>query len=135
MAEITIAATLNNLDTVLSFVEQEMEAAGCSPKLMSKINMAVEEIFVNIAHYAYEPAEGSVYIRCDAENSPCRGTVVFADMGKPFNPLARADPDVGLDAERREIGGLGILMVKKLMDCVQYEYRDGQNILTLRKSE
>ena len=116
MAEITVAADLDSLNDVLAFVDGEMERAGCSMKLMTQVDMAVEEIFVNIARYAYQIVVG------------------FADRGRPFNPLDRKDPDVTLDAEARQLGGLGILMAKKLMDDIQYEYRDGKNILTLRKN-
>ena len=133
MAEITIAATLDNLDTVLAFVDQQMENAGCAMKLMAQVDMAVEEIFVNIARYAYHPEVGEACVRCEAGGEPFQVIVGFADQGRPYNPLEREDPDVTLDAEQRQIGGLGIFMAKKLMDDIQYEFRDGQNILTLRK--
>lgn len=133
MAEITIAATLDNLHTVLAFVDQQMEEAGCAMKLMAQVDMAVEEIFVNIARYAYHPEVGEAIVRCEAGGEPFQVIVGFADQGRPYNPLEREDPDVTLDAEQRQIGGLGIFMAKKLMDDIQYEFRDGQNILTLRK--
>ena len=134
MAEITVAADLDSLNDVLAFVDGEMERAGCSMKLMTQVDMAVEEIFVNIARYAYHPEAGEASIRCEAGGDPFRIVVGFADRGRPFNPLDRKDPDVTLDAEARQLGGLGILMAKKLMDEIQYEYRDGKNILTLRKN-
>ena len=134
MAELTVAAALERLDCVLSFVNGEMERSGCPPKLMAQVDLAVEEIFVNIARYAYHPDTGEARIRCEAGGDPFQIVVSFADRGRPFDPLDRADPDVSLDAERRQIGGLGILLTKKLMDDVQYEYRDGKNILTLRKN-
>ena len=134
MAEITVAAALDSLDTVLRFVDGQMEQAGCPLKLMTQVDMAVEEIFVNIARYAYHPEAGEASIRCEAGGDPFPHGGGLADRGRPFNPLDRPDPDVTLDAERRQIGGLGILMAKRLMDDIQYEYRDGQNILTLRKN-
>lgn len=134
MAEITVAADLDSLNDVLAFVDGEMERAGCSMKLMTQVDMAVEEIFVNIARYAYHPEAGEASVRCEAGGDPFQIVVGFADRGRPFNPLDREDPDVTLDAEARQLGGLGILMAKKLMDDIQYEYRDGQNILTLRKN-
>ncbi len=134
MAEITVAADLDSLNDVLAFVDGEMERAGCSMKLMSQVDMAVEEIFVNIARYAYHPEAGEASVRCEAGGDPFQIVVGFADRGRPFNPLDRKDPDVTLDAEARQLGGLGILMAKKLMDDIQYEYRDGKNILTLRKN-
>lgn len=134
MAEITVAADLDSLNDVLAFVDGEMERAGCSMKLMTQVDMAVEEIFVNIARYAYHPEAGEASVRCEAGGDPFQIVVGFADQGRPFNPLDREDPDVTLDAEARQLGGLGILMAKKLMDEIQYEYRDGKNILTLRKN-
>ena len=133
MAEITVAAALDSLDTVLRFVDGQMEQAGCPLKLMTQVDMAVEEIFVNIARYAYHPEVGEAIVRCEAGGEPFQVIVGFADQGRPYNPLEREDPDVTLDAEQRQIGGLGIFMAKKLMDDIQYEFRDGQNILTLRK--
>ena len=134
MAEITVAADLDSLNDVLAFVDGEMERAGCSMKLMTQVDMAVEEIFVNIARYAYHPEAGEASVRCEAGGDPFQIVVGFADRGRPFNPMDREDPDVTLDAEARQLGGLGILMAKKLMDDIQYEYRDGKNILTLRKN-
>ena len=134
MAEITVAADLDSLNDVLAFVDGEMERAGCSMKLMTQVDMAVEEIFVNIARYAYHPEAGEASVRCEAGGDPFQIVVGFADRGRPFNPLDREDPDVTLDAEARQLGGLGILMAKKLMDEIQYEYRDGKNILTLRNN-
>lgn len=134
MAEITVTATLDNLNTVLAFVDGQMEQAGCPLKLMTQVDLAVEEIFVNIARYAYHPYVGEARVRCEAGGDPFQIIVGFADRGRPYNPLDRQDPDVTLDAQRRQIGGLGIFMAKKLMDDIQYEYRDGKNILTLRKS-
>ena len=134
MAEITLAATLDNLDKVLAFIDGQMELAGCPARLMTQVDMAVEEIFVNIARYAYHPEEGEASVRCEAGGEPFRIIVGFADSGRPFNPLEHEDPDVTVNAEQRQIGGLGIYMAKKLMDEIEYEYRDGKNILTLRKN-
>ena len=134
MAEITLAATLDNLDKVLAFIDGQMELAGCPARLMTQVDMAVEEIFVNIARYAYHPEEGEASVRCGAGGEPFRVIVGFADSGRPFNPLEHEDPDVTVNAEQRQIGGLGIYMAKKLMDEIEYEYRDGKNILTLRKN-
>lgn len=134
MAEITVAAALDSLDTVLRFVDGQMEQAGCPLKLMTQVDMAVEEIFVNIAHYAYPPDQtGWALIRCQVEQDPLRIQVQFVDGGVPFNPLAKKDADITLSAEERNIGGLGILMVKRSMDAVDYVYSDGKNILTLTK--
>ena len=97
--------------------------------------MALEEIFINIAHYAYHPGQaGTATIRCCVGGDPLQVTIQFLDNGKPFNPLAKEDTDITLSAEERGIGGLGILMVKKSMDAVDYAYENGSNVLTIKKS-
>lgn len=133
MKELTVAATLENLGEVQAFIEESLEEKGCPMKAMMQISIAVEEIYVNIAHYAYHPEIGEATVRCQVEGEPLQVTVQFLDGGKPFDPLKKEDADTSLSAEEREIGGLGILMVKKSMDDVLYEYKDGKNILTLKK--
>lgn len=133
MKEITVAATLENLARVQEFIEAELESCGCPMRAMMQISVAVEEIYVNIAHYAYHPSVGEATVRCAVGGEPLQVTIQFLDSGKPFDPLRKPDADITLSAEEREIGGLGILMVKKSMDEVQYEYKDGCNILTLKK--
>jgi anti-sigma regulatory factor (Ser/Thr protein kinase) len=98
-----------------------------------QISVAAEEIYVNIAHYAYAPETGTVTLRLELQEEPPAVTLTFLDSGIPFNPLDRTDPDVSLPAEEREIGGLGIFMTRKSMDDLRYEFRDGQNVLTLIK--
>ena len=134
MKELTVPATLEQLDAVQAFVEGELEEHGCPMKVMLQVSVAVEEIYVNIAHYAYHPEIGQATVRCSVGGDPLQVTIQFLDSGRPFDPLAKPDADTTLSAEEREIGGLGILMVKKSMDDVAYEYRDGCNILTLKKS-
>ena len=133
MREMDIAATLENLDAVMAFVDQQLEEAGCSMKTQMQIDIAVEEVYVNIAHYAYNPEIGDVTIRVQIEEEPLEIILTFIDKGKPFDPLAKEDPDVTLAVEDRQIGGLGIFMVKKSMDNISYEYNEGRNILTLKK--
>lgn len=133
MKEITVSATLENLARVQEFIEVELENCGCPMKAMMQISVAVEEIYVNIAHYAYHPSVGEATVRCAVGGEPLQVTIQFLDSGKPFDPLRKPDADITLSAEEREIGGLGILMVKKSMDDVQYQYKDGCNILTLKK--
>lgn len=134
METITVPALTEQLDTVLTFVLHEMEALHCSPKICNQISIAVEEIFVNIAHYAYRPDVGDATIRCQiCVQDPPQITIEFLDSGKPYDPLQHDDPDISLSADERRIGGLGILMVKNLMDEVKYEYKDGKNILTIQK--
>lgn len=133
MKELDIEATLENLDTVMAFVDEQLEAVGCPMKAQMQIDIAVEEVYVNIAHYAYNPVVGGVTIRVMIEENPLAVVLTFIDEGQPYDPLAKEDPDVTLAAEDRQIGGLGIFMVKKSMDNVSYEYDQGRNILTLKK--
>lgn len=98
-----------------------------------QIDVAVEELFVNIAQYAYAPGIGVATIRLEIQEDPFVVVITFIDNGIPYNPLAKEDPDITLSAEERPIGGLGIYMVKKSMDEVSYEYKDGQNILRIKK--
>ena len=102
-------------------------------KVMMQIEIAVEEIYVNIVHYAYNPEIGKATIRCEVTDNPMQVIIQFMDSGVPFDPLAKEDADITLSAEEREIGGLGIFMVKKSMDEVSYEYKEGKNVLTIRK--
>jgi anti-sigma regulatory factor (Ser/Thr protein kinase) len=133
MKEITVKATDEELNNVIGFVEAELEAAGCPMRTMMQISVATEEIFVNIAHYAYAPETGEATLRLTVNESPGEAELLFIDSGIPYDPLAKPDPDVTLSAEQRQIGGLGIFMVKKSMDEMSYEYKDGQNRLTIRK--
>ena len=134
MKSITVPAMTEQLDTVLQFVQNELDQINCPLKICNQIAIAVEEIFVNIAHYAYRPDVGDATIRCQVSTSgQPQITVEFLDSGKPYDPLKNADPDTTLSAEERDIGGLGIFMVKRLMDDVKYEYKDGKNILTIQK--
>lgn len=133
MHELIIKADTDNLDKVITFVEEQLEAFGCPMKVQTQIDIAVEEIFVNIAHYAYTSEIGDVSIMINLHDEPKEVTIVFMDSGIPYNPLERPDPDTSLSAEERQIGGLGIYMVKKSVDFLEYEYRDGKNVFTIGK--
>jgi anti-sigma regulatory factor (Ser/Thr protein kinase) len=132
--ELVIAAELKNLPCVLDFIEGHLEGTSISIKQKMQILVAVEEIFVNIASYAYAPDQGNAIVRIEFSDEPVEVTITFMDNGIPFDPLQKRDPDVTLSAEERRIGGLGIFMTKKTMDSVDYEYKNGQNILRLKKS-
>lgn len=134
MKELRVPAHIDQLNNVLGFIEGELEAFDCPPKAQMQTAVAVEEIFVNIANYAYHPEDGEAVICCEVTQQPLRVTIQFLDNGRPYNPLAHGDPDITLDAESRGIGGLGIFMVKKSMDLVTYEYKDNKNILTIQKN-
>ena len=134
MTERIFPAALDQLEQVQAFIAEQLEGYACSEKAKFQLDVAVEEIFVNIAHYAYPPDQpGWALIRCRVEQDPLRIQVQFVDGGVPFNPLAKKDADITLSAEERNIGGLGILMVKRSMDGVDYAYSGGKNILTFTK--
>jgi anti-sigma regulatory factor (Ser/Thr protein kinase) len=133
MKDITVDATVDNLEVVQDFVREELEKQECSMKIMMQIEIAVEEIYVNIVHYAYNPSVGKATIRCEVTDNPMQVMIQFLDSGIPFDPLAKEDADITLSADERDIGGLGIFMVKQSMDEVNYEYKDGKNVLTIKK--
>ena len=130
---IELDAVDENLHRVIAFLEQGLEQAGCPLKAQMQLDVAAEEIFVNIAHYAYAPNVGTARISLEIAGDVPTATVTFADRGVPYDPLAKPDPDVTLDAEHRAVGGLGVYMVKQTMDEVRYAYEDGQNVLTMVK--
>lgn len=131
--ELTIAATVENIETVTDFINEQLESLDCSMKIQMQIDIAIDEIFGNIAHYAYSPGNGEATVRVEFEKEPLTAVITFIDSGIPYDPLKKDDPDITLSAEERDIGGLGIYMVKKSMDDVIYEYRDGKNILSVKK--
>ena len=133
MKEITLEATIENIPQVTAWIDAELEAVDCPIKAQMQIDLAIDEMFGNIAHYAYAPNTGSATVRFAYDAASGMAEITFVDRGKPYDPLAAADPDTTLAAKQRRIGGLGIYMVKKTMDEVAYEYRDGMNILTIRK--
>ncbi len=134
MKELVIEAKTENLAEVCAFVDGELEQADCPMKAQMQIDVAVEEIFVNIACYAYNPETGPATIRIEVVKDPLSVILTFLDNGVPYDPLAKDDPDVTLSAEERQVGGLGIFLVKKSMDEITYEYKNGQNILRIRKN-
>ncbi len=133
MKELNIEATVENIEKVTDFVNEQLEFLGCSMKAQTQIDIAIDELFGNIAHYAYSPEVGKATVRVEVIKDPLSVVITFIDNGVPYDPLKAADPDVTLSAEEREIGGLGIFMVKKSMDDVSYEYKEGQNILRIKK--
>lgn len=127
--EKTVDAAVKNLDAVTEFVNDQLEAVGCPLKLQMQIDVVIDELFSNIAYYAYAPEHGTVTVGVRIDESAI--SLRFTDAGRPFDPLAKEDPDVTLRAQDRVIGGLGIFMVKKMATDVRYEYSQGHNILTV----
>ena len=134
MKELNIAATVENIEVVTDFVNEQLEALDCPMKAQMQIDIAIDELFGNIAHYAYSPEVGDATVCVEVLEDPRAVVITFIDKGVPYDPLAKADPDITLSAEERAIGGLGIFMVKKSMDDITYEYKDGQNILKIKKN-
>ena len=131
MTEKVFPADDASLADAIAFVEGELEKADCSMRVMMQITVCVEEMFVNVAHYAYGGETGAV--RLSVECDPDEFSLTITDSGIPFDPLAKPDPDITLTADERQIGGLGIFMVKKSMDSVAYARRDGRNVFTMTK--
>ena len=131
--EITVCASPEGLEELSGFIGRELLSAACTDKTRNQIFIAIDEIFGNIMRYAYGDQSGDVTVCIENPDDPPAVEIKFMDKGIPFDPLERPDPNVTLKARDRKIGGLGIYMVKKAMDDMKYEYRDGMNILTIRK--
>ena len=131
--EMTLEALIPNIQTVITWIDGKLEELGCPMKAQMQIFVAAEEIFVNVAHYAYGPENGDVTVSIEIDGQPRAAAITFTDRGKPYDPLARPDPDVTLGLEERGVGGLGVFMVKKTMDGMAYRREGGKNILTIRK--
>lgn len=133
MNELTVEATPENIPVITSFVDEQLEKYDCPMKAQAQIDIAIDELFGNIVRYAYHPEIGSATVQVEVLPEPLSVVITFIDQGKPYDPLAKEDPNVTLSAEEREIGGLGIYIVKKSMNEITYEYKDGRNILKIRK--
>ena len=134
MKTLTIPAAVDQLDTAQAFIDQMLDSTTCPLETRLLLQISVEELFVNIASYAYAPDKGRATVRVEVSGDPVTVTITFIDHGIPYDPLSRQDPDVTKPAEDREIGGLGIFLTRKIMDDLSYEYADGKNILTLKKN-
>lgn len=133
MKELSLDATVENIQQVTDFVNAQLEELNCPLKTLYSIDIAIDELFGNIANYAYNPDVGPATVRVEIKREPLSVIITFIDHGVPYDPLLNRDPDTTLSAEERKIGGLGIYMVKKSMDGIRYEYKDGRNILTIEK--
>lgn len=133
MTERIFEAREENIAEVLGFVEGELEKVDCSMKVQNAVCVAMEEIFVNIAHYAYPGGSGNAKIVIDVDRETGVATFIVSDTGIAFDPLSRDIPDITLPAEEREIGGLGIFIIRKTMDSVVYNRENGENVLTMTK--
>ncbi len=129
-----LPAIHDKYDEMFNFIKTSLGEFGFEGELVNKVALASEEILVNIINYAYPESSGDLSIECRKNDNKQGVTVIFTDRGISFDPLAKLDPDITKPVEEREIGGLGIFMVKKLMDNVKYERIDDKNILTIRKN-
>ena len=134
MKEFVVEADRKNLWEVQAFIDEQLEEVGCPMPTQIAIDVAVEELFVNIASYAYGQGEGVAVVQVKVLQDPLSVEITFIDNGVQYDPLAKADPDVTLSAKERKKGDHGIFMVKNTMDNVSYEYKDGKNILTIKKN-
>lgn len=131
--KMTVPAVSGSYDSLSAFISERLDKAECPAKIRAQTGVAFDEVFSNIVRYAYPETSGDMTLSCSIGGFPQSMTLVFEDSGVPFNPLARPDPDTSLPPEDREAGNLGIYLVKKIMDDVSYEYKNGRNVLTLRK--
>ena len=133
MKTITLEATIKSIGIITDFADRELQALDCPLRTQMQIRVAIDEIVSNIARHAYAPDTGKITVGFEFEEQDRTAVLTFMDEGIPFDPLQRAEPDVTLPAEKRPIGGLGILLVRKTMDDVTYRREDGKNILSIRK--
>lgn len=133
MKEWTFDAKIESITALTELIDMELEALDCGIRAQTQIDVAVDEVFTNIASYAYAADGGRAAVRFEFDEASRVVSITFEDAGMPFNPMERADPDVTLSLEEREIGGLGIFLVKKTMDAVEYRREGDKNLLTIRK--
>ena len=133
MKELTVQAALENIPLVTATMDEFLEALDCPLKAQMQLDVAVDELFGNIAQYAYPDGTGSVTVRFDHDEAARMVSVTFVDSGVPFDPLKQGDPDLSLSIDDRKEGGLGIFMVKKTMDHMVYRHEDGCNLQTIYK--
>lgn len=132
--EIEVPADMEHLDDIMGVIRELLDKVSVSESERMKVEVCVEEMYTNIASYAYENEDGKAAVTCKLTDNPKEIVVCFSDTGKAYNPLLKADPDINASVEDRPIGGLGIYMTKKMMDNVSYEYIDNKNVLTISKN-
>ena len=133
MKTIHVDSTTDNLSSVMGFINSELDELGCPERIRAQIKLAIDELFGNICFYAYDSAPGPVTITLENEPNPPAVIISLIDKGKPYNPLEADEPDLELGGEDRPIGGLGIFLVQSTMDDLNYEYKENQNMVTLKK--
>lgn len=134
MKDLLVESKIEDVEVVMKFVESELQSLGCSDDAWMQIKLAIDEIFGNICYYAYGSDSGPVKVSVGMSEDNKSVLLTFSDSGIPYDPLEADIPDVELDGDERPIGGLGIFLVRELMDDITYEYKDGNNILCLIKT-
>lgn len=133
MPKITLPAVIESIETATDFVNGILEDAGCSVRAQIQLDVALDELLSNVARYAYDGGEGDFTVSVEILEDPKRAVLTITDEGIPYDPLQKEDPDVTLATDERDIGGLGIFIVKKSMDDITYAYEGGKNILSIFK--
>ena len=131
--ELVLEAVEEYTDKLIDFLNTQLAQVYCPRKIKVQLDVAAEELFVNIARYAYDGGAGTVTVRTEFLDDPVCVQITFIDRGKPFDPLKVQAPDTAVSPEERPVGGLGIYLVKNTMDAIEYTYKDGCNVLTIRK--
>ncbi len=134
-ADLTVYAKLDQLDTVLGLVQKALSESTCPPKIQKKILVCAEELFVNVVNYAYGSVPGKFTLELEINDTDTGGqiSICMKDHGVPFDPLQHKTPELTASAEDRKIGGLGIYMVRNIMDQISYEYLEQKNIVRMTK--
>lgn len=134
MKELTVDATVDNITSVTDFVDEQLKAFGCPLKAKMQIDIAIDELFGNIAHYAYKPDVGPATVRIEENENPPAVIITFIDHGVQYDPLSAEEPDITLSAEERRVGGLGIYIVKKVWMKLLMNTRTDRTYLKSRKT-
>ena len=134
MPQITLPATTENIEVATDFINEILESVDCPIRTQMQLDIALDELMSNVARYAYAPQTGDITVSVEIADEPRRAVLTLTDRGVPYDPLQKEDPDVTLSAEERQIGGLGIFIVKNAMDEMRYCYKDNQNIVTIIKN-
>ena len=133
MKEWTFEASIDRIPWLTEQVDGLLESLDCPMRAQMQIDVAIDELLANIASYAYGTGKGEVTVRFDFDPGDRTVVLTFIDSGVPYDPLAKPDPDVTLEVDKRSVGGLGIFLVKKTMDDMTYARLDGRNVLTIHK--
>jgi anti-sigma regulatory factor (Ser/Thr protein kinase) len=129
MPILRLPAVMESFGPLRSFVLAEMEREESLRQFIPQVDLVLEELLINVINYAYPKGEGEVEVEC-ASDGPGKIRLTVRDWGKPFNPLEQAAPDLTADIDSREVGGVGIFLVRQMTSRLLYEYRDGGNVLS-----